>query len=467
VKLPNGASFDPLAIPLPQELAPSIYGWIRRLALQADLAGADRLLRDAVVDLTSALSVLVIYAGPDGLHTLGIDDELPKDPEPVIAVAKARRAIATSHSALVPICTANECVAVIKIERNSRQPAYGPAEHVAMAAIGRECAGVIHHLVVQHLQRTAERKADKGSLYRPEALESHRTRGQEGVLADLSPKWVRRAYPLIVGTLLGAIVLGILLHVPTYSSGTGIIVFDGKQVTAPQSGTVDVVNVQPGDHVRKGQLLVKLRSEDVEAALRQANKELEAAIQQYLFDPSDEQLRKSLISAETATRRAQAGVEQRSVRAEQDGTVSDIRVRLGQLLQPGSHILTLVEPGTKPEVWAFLPGSDRPRLHEGQDLQVELVGFTRGRDHAKITQVGREVIGAAAARRYLGDEIADAAKLAEGSYVLVKAQLPSPTFKARGKLMWFYTGLTVKTEVRVERKRFIVTLLPSLEKYVD
>jgi multidrug efflux pump subunit AcrA (membrane-fusion protein) len=467
VQLPNGASFDPLAIPLPQELAPAIYGWLRRLALQADLAAADRLLRDALVDLTSALSVLVIYAGPDGLHTLGIDDELPKDQEPVIAVARARRAVVLTHSALVPICTANECIAVIKLERNSRQPPFGLADHVAMAAMGRECAGVLHHLVVQHLQRAAERKLDKGSLYRPEALESHRTRGQEGVLAELSPRWVRRAYPMIVCGLVGAIVLGIVLHVPTYSSGTGIIVFDGKQVTAPQSGTVDVVAVQPGDRVRKGQLLVKLRSEDVEAALRQANKELEAAIQQYLFDSADEQLRKSLISAETAAKRSQAGVDQRSVRAEQDGTVSDIRVRLGQLLQPGSHILTLVEPGTLPQVWAFLPGSDRPRLREGQELQVDLVGFTKSRERARITQVGREVIGAVAARRYLGDEIADAAKLAEGSYVLVKAQLTSPTFKAKGRTMWFYTGLTVKTEVRVERKRFIVTLLPSLEKYLD
>src|SRR5262245_30956663 len=33
----GGASFDPLAIPLPPELAPPLYGWLRRLALQADL----------------------------------------------------------------------------------------------------------------------------------------------------------------------------------------------------------------------------------------------------------------------------------------------------------------------------------------------------------------------------------------------------------------------------------------------
>src|SRR5689334_10375712 len=65
VPLPGGGfAFDPHTVPLPPELATNVYSWLRRLALQADLAGADRLLRDALVDLTSALSVVLIYAGP-------------------------------------------------------------------------------------------------------------------------------------------------------------------------------------------------------------------------------------------------------------------------------------------------------------------------------------------------------------------------------------------------------------------
>src|SRR5690242_10881540 len=84
VPLPGGgASFDPLRVPMPAELAAPVYGWLRRLALQADLPGADRLLRDAVADLTGSLSVVVVYAGPDGPMTLGGDDELPADPQPV------------------------------------------------------------------------------------------------------------------------------------------------------------------------------------------------------------------------------------------------------------------------------------------------------------------------------------------------------------------------------------------------
>jgi hypothetical protein len=55
----------------------------------------------------------------------------------------------------------------------------------------------------------------------------------------------------------------------------------------------------------------------------------------------------------------------------------------------------------------------------------------------------------------------------EGSYVLVKAKLPKRTFRAKGRTYNFHPGMPAKTEVKVESKRFVVTLLPSLEKYVE
>jgi hypothetical protein len=51
--------------------------------------------------------------------------------------------------------------------------------------------------------------------------------------------------------------------------------------------------------------------------------------------------------------------------------------------------------------------------------------------------------------------------------VLVKARLPRRTFKTKGRTYHFHQGMPAKTEVRVENKRFVVTLLPSLEKYLD
>jgi biotin carboxyl carrier protein len=470
VQFPGGAAFDPLLVPLPPELAPPIYGWLRRLALQADLPGADRLLRDALAELTDSLSALVLYPGPDGLHTLAPGDELPADTQPIIAVATARRALIGSHTALVPIATTTETIAVIQLVRNPRQPAYEVVDHVTMAALARESASIMHHLVVQHLQHRSELEADKKSLYRPEALESHRTRGHEGVVAELTPTWVRRTYQILIAAIVAAVCFAVFITVPTYSSGTGMVMFEGTPVTAPApGGTVDVVHVQSAQHVRKGDPLVTLRSDKEESDLEHATSQLAAALQQYLFDQSDEAIKKTVIDAQAAAKRAEDALEQRTVRAPRDGTVSDIRIRAGAGLQFGDPVLTIVEPGTEPELWAYLPGSDRPRLHPGMELQIELAGYQKTRERAAIHEVGRDVIGAAEARRALGAERADALKLAQdgGSYVLVKARLPRRTFKTKGRTYHFHQGMPAKTEVRVENKRFVVTLLPSLEKYLD
>ena len=463
----GGASFDPLAIPMPPELAPAIYSWLRRLALQAELSGADKLLREAFADLTSALSVLIIYADADGLHSLGVNDELPKDMQPVIAVAKARRALVGTHSALIPITTANETIAVIQLVRNARQPAFNMIDHVTMAALARESANVMHHLVVQHLQRRVELEADKKSLYRPEALDCHRKRGQEGGLTELSPGWVRRTYHVLAIAIVIALVFATCIQVPTYSSGPGIIMYPGTPVTAPAPGTVDKVYVQPDQYVYKGDLLYKVKSENEEANLAQAMKEYEAAQHQHLFDPTDDNVKKQLIATGTAAKRAEDAVEQKSVRASADGWVAAVRIVPGKPLQFGDPILTIVPHGAEPYVLAALPGRDGPRLKVGQTLQVELDGYQKKREKATIFEVDRAAIGGSESRKTIGAEFADAIKLPDGSYTLVKAKLPRSYFKAKGIKYKFTFGMLAKNEVRVESKRFIVTLLPSLEKYLD
>jgi multidrug resistance efflux pump len=464
----GGAAFDPLAVPLPPEIAPSIYGWLRRLALQADLAAADRLLRDALADLTSSLSVIIIYAGPDGYYTLGPDDELPKDTSPIATVGKARRALVGTHSGLVPIATPAETIGVIQLVRNSRQPAFSAQDHITMAAIARESASVMHHLVVQHLQRNNELAQDKKSLYRPEALDSHRKKGQEGSLCEMSPRWVKLAYPMLTVTVLVALGFAALTKVPTYSTGSGVVVYPGTPVTSSSPGQLEKFYVEGQAEVKKGDILFKIKSEKEEADLKQARTESENAQAQYLFDSNDEQAKKSIISAQAAQHHAEAMIEQKTVRAAKDGIVSDIRIHEGQAVQFGEQVLTIVDRDTLPEVWAFLPGSDRPRLRPGQVLQTELAGFTKGREEPVIYSVGRDVIGMQAARQSVNPSAADSLKLAqEGSYVLVKAKLKQKTFKTEHRTYTFFDGMPAKTEVKVESKRFIITLIPAFEKYLD
>jgi len=457
---------DPLQIIVPPELGPSIYSWVRRLALQADLQTADRVLRDALLEITSSLAVSIVYPGQDGLWTLGTDDELPRDATPIVACAQARRALISSHTALIPIVTTSETVGVVVLTRNPRNPGYLPVEQIAMIGLARESASILHHLAVQHLQNAHEQKADKGSLYRGEALEAHRTKGNEGELVHLSPGWVRRTYPLLVGALLIAVVFSIFITVPTYSTGSGVVVIDGAQVTAQQGGTVDVVLVQPGHAVNAGTAVIRLSAQAEVDELTAAQTEHNGTLQQMLFDATDEQVKKQLHASHNRLTLAEARVHAKTVRTTKAGTISDIRVRPGQALQPGEPIATVLQPGAEPEIFTFLPSKDRPRLRTGHTIQIELIGYTKTRELATITSVGTEAIGPNEAAKVVGPTLADALKLGGGSYVLVKARLPSRTFKTEHNTLNYHTGLLAKTEVKISEKPFLVTLLPALEKYL-
>lgn len=467
LQLPPGVgAIDPLAVPIPPELAPTIFGWVRRIALQSDLKGADKMLREALLDLTSSLSIAIVYPGPEGLWTLGEDDELPKDAQPLVAVATARQAIVTTHSAIIPVLTASETVAVVTLNRNPRNPAYHPIEHIAMIALLRESAAILHHLAINHLQRTAEINADKGGLYRGEALEAHRSRGHEGVPVSLSPFWVRRAYPMLVAMILIALVVTIFLSVPTYSTGQGMVVLPGQTTTSPAMGTADEVMIEPGKVVAAGQVMVRLHSSDQAAELQLALTQLKNAKMHYLQEQADEGAKKALSEAAARVERAQAAVDARVIRARRGGVVADVRVRVGQAVNVGDFIATIVDPGTEPEVMALLPGSDLPRLRIGQTLQLQLDGYKKVPLEATVTAVGNEVIGAEAAMRYVGQQQADQFKLQGGNYVIVRAKLPSRTFETEHRTYYFHHGMIGQTEVKVASKPFLVSLIPALEKYI-
>ncbi len=460
---------DPLAIPTPPELAGPIYGHIRRLALQADLAGADRVLRDALAELTSSLSCSIVYPSQDGLWTLGADDEIPRDTQPLVAVATVRRAVIATHMALIPVVTTSETVAVITLTRNARQPAYQVIEQVAMVALAREAAPILHHLAVQHLQRANEIKADKGSLYRGEALEAHRTRGQEGTLVQLSPTWVKRAYPILVVTMIIAILFAVFVKVPTYSSGTAVVVFEGStSVTSTATGTVEKILVKENEAVKKGDPLLRLSSPDEAAQLAASETEWRDTQIQFLFDQSDEQVRKSLMSAATARDHALARVEARTVRAPRDGVVTNLHVKEGVAVQLGSYVMQITDENSEIEVLAFLPGKDGPRVREKMELQLELDGYKKARALGSITHVQPDAVSGTEAAKLAGDMLFDsiAKELQTGQWITVRSRLPSRTFKTEHRTYHYHHGMHANAEVKVQSKPFLVTLLPALEKYL-
>jgi membrane fusion protein (multidrug efflux system) len=474
VALPGGiGTLDPMATPTPPELAGSIYAHIRRVALQADLAGADRVLRDALAELTSSLSCTIVYPGQDGLWTLGGDDEIPKDTQPLIAVATARRALIASHTALIPVITTTETVAVITLTRNARQPAYQPVEQVAMVALTREAAPILHHLAVQHLQRASEIKADKGSLYRGEALEAHRNRGQEGHLVHLTPSWVRRAYPMLVIAILAGLGYAVFVRVPTYSTGTAVVVFEGStSVTATIGGTVEKVFVKENEAVKKGDPMIRLNTPDEVAQFTAAETEWRDQQIQFLFDPTDEQARKQMKTAATQRDQALARVEARTIRAPRDGVVTNLHVKEGVAVQPGGYVLQITDENSEIEVLAFLPSKDSPRIREKMDLQLELDGYRKARVIGTITHVQPDAVSGTEAAKLGGEMLAESiarelqSSAQTTSWITARARLPSRLFKAEHNSYHYHHGMHAKVEVKIQSKPFLATLLPGLQKYL-
>ncbi len=457
---------DPLTVPVPPEMATTIYSWIRRLALQNDLQTADRVVRDALLEMTSSLACTIIYPGQDGLWTLGDQDEMPKDTNPIVACAQVRRALIMSHTALIPIVTSSETVGVIILTRNPRNPGYHPLEQIAALGFIREAAAILHHLAVAHLQKQTEIALDKGSLYRGEALEAHRTRGTEGVLVHLSPGWVRRTYPFLIVAILIALVFTAFIKVPTYSSGQAVMVIDGTPVTSAVPGQVFELNVVASQKVKKDSIILKLNAQAELAELESAQKEEDTYTATYLFDRSDENNKKNLIASAAKVEAAKKRIEQKIIRAPHDGVVSDIRTRLGEQLTPGEAIVTVLKDNAEVTVVTFLNATDRPRLKKGMGMKVNLGGYTKAPETAKIIEVSNDAIAPEAIQKYLGTTLAGSVKLGPGSYILVKAKMPSKTFKSQNQTLYYHHGMQAKVDVLINEKPFLVTLIPALEKYL-
>ena len=56
--------------------------------------------------------------------------------------------------------------------------------------------------------------------------------------------------------------------------------------------------------------------------------------------------------------------------------------------------------------------------------------------------------------------------LQAGTWITVRARLPSSTFKAEHSTYNYHHGMHAKVEVKVRSKPFLITLLPALEKYL-
>ena len=311
-------------------------------------------------------------------------------------------------------------------------------------------------------------EASRPSLFRREALAHVRgSAAGEGEVLQLSPRWSLAAYwVLVVAFVAGALVL-VFGTVDEYASGAAVVWVAGRvDLTATQAATVSSVEVRAGERVARGAVLARCHAAREEAEVARVDHALALEIARTLRDPTDRAARAAVASLTAERDLAQSRLDELTIRAPEDGTLGDVRIRPGQRLAPGDIVVTLWDDRAERALIAILPGHAQPRLRPGMPIRFEVAGYKYAYQELTIASVGSQVVGPAVVKRYLGQELADTVAL-DGSFVLVEAKIPSGHFSVDGRTYDLRHGMAGTAEARVRSQRLVFALVPGIRALTE
>lgn len=307
----------------------------------------------------------------------------------------------------------------------------------------------------------------RASIFRPEALEHQRSRGPAAELVVLDAAATNWGFGLLCAAMAAFMVFVTLGRVNEYASGPAFVQLDGRApLTADAAGLVTSVSVRPGDRVEAGAELVRFHAAEEIAELQAATREFDNQVAKLLLKPDDPMAREALIQLRTKRDLAQQRCDRRVLRAPQAGVIGDVRVRAGQVVEPGMRVIDLQAEATAATVTALMPGRYLPLLKAGDTLRFEVDGFRHLPHELVISRVGEQIVGPAEAARFVGRDLADAVQI-QGPVVLVEAALPSTHFAMDGQGYDYANGMFGKAEAVVRNEPIAYAFVPSLKQWVE
>ena len=302
------------------------------------------------------------------------------------------------------------------------------------------------------------------ALFRRQALAKVERPGAGGDVLRISPSWTRWAYWVVLGAVFtGVAYLGIARSTE-WAQGQSLVHVSGvDEITAKHSGTLANIAVRTGQRVKEGQLLATLSDRDERAQLKRLEQEFNLQLARTLRDPADQAARQNLVTLRVERDLAQSRLADLRLRAPRDGLVEDIRVREGQAVSPGDHLLTLSGDGGGCAVWALVPARYRPELRPGAEFRFNVYGYRYAQVTTEIRSVSAQAIGPREVRRYLGNDIGDAVQI-EGPAVIAEAVLPSCSFESDGQTFRFHRGMSGTSEIQLREQPLWALFFPELRK---
>jgi membrane fusion protein, multidrug efflux system len=304
------------------------------------------------------------------------------------------------------------------------------------------------------------------SPFRREALDFHRRGRLRGDVLHITPGLLQAVTWFLIAL---ALCLGLFMcsaQLTDYASGPALVRLDNRQeVTASRAGVVTEVATRVGARVRPGDVLLRLHAATEGAELASLERELSDQLVLLMRNPADRAARAAVLELRTRRDVAQSALERSVLRAPVAGEVSDLRVRVGQMVDAGAPLLALQAEPRGASVTALLPGPERPRLRPGMPLHLHIEGFERSSLELLIDSVDEQVMGPPEALRALGSDLVGALEV-RGPVVLVHARVAADSFESEGVRYRLHHGMPAKAEVAVRKKPLLYAFLPGLEQAV-
>jgi hypothetical protein len=359
--------------------------------------------------------------------------------------------------------------AVLVAVRDERKPPFSAGDLDKLEALATAWSPYLMQLSMRiEADDILGDRLDRGQseIFRQEAIDNLMKRGARGDVVRVHPGWIRAAYWLVLAALAGVGSFAAVAHVDQYAEGPAVVRFTGRsEVVAFEAGTVDSLEVKPGDRVAAGATLARLHDAQEVAKLQALETDFEAKLVAYLQTPGNPAVAKDLAAVMSLRDNAKAVVDSRVIRAPHAGVVKEVLVRNGQHVEPGKVIVTIVENAATEglSVFAFLPGSERPRLHRHQHLRFTLPGYRGARIEGEVFAVSSSVVGAAEARTYAGERLGESLPLS-GPVVVVQALLVSPEFESDGQKFQLHDGMLGVAEIKLQSRSVLESLVPGLHR---
>ena len=467
----------------------------RRLAAATDLAATEAIAIDAMVELLAAdRAYCLFHDAADGSlwseSRLKSNDGVARRAVAGLAGIAARTGLpaaairagddprwlaavddptgdAASKLLVQPVAGADGAVhAVLIAARAARATPFGEAEVQILTRFAELTAPLLDQLAI-HMQSQAilddAEAGAEGAIFRREAIDAQ-VLPRWGDVVRVSPSWLRWANWVLVVLLIASALFVSFGKLSTYSAGPAIIRSTARtEITARSAGNVTTVSLAPGQRIDKGAVIARLDDTNQQAAVDRLDREWETQLRSHMLDLSDAAAESALGGLRLERDGARTALEERLVRSTTSGVVTDIRVRPGQLIAPGDIVAAIDAGEGGLEVFALLPGEDRPQLSPGMSLRLELAGYRYTYQSVEIESVSSDVISPNEARRVLGAEVADSLPLA-GPVVVVRGRLAGTDFEVDGRTFHYHDGMLGLAEVRIRSERIIFALIPGARR---